>query len=155
MSQRPVMIRSASDSQASNMEPSNFVLSLPISTMFTSTLSPSSASSFSIPACAESLNALSPKEPVTRSVTFNFSPFVSAFAASAVVSAAAAVVSPAAVVSVLLSLAHPNSMEAAIAIASVLHKNFFFIISCSPFRKKLIYSNYPEFPDNFSCSSPA
>ena len=149
MSQRPVMIRSASDSQASNMEPSNFVLSLPISTMFTSTLSPSSASSFSIPACAESLNALSPKEPVTRSVTFNFSPFVSAFAASAVVSAAAAVVS------VLLSLAHPNSMEAAIAIASVLHKNFFFIISCSPFRKKLIYSNYPEFPDNFSCSSPA
>ena len=149
MSQRPVMIRSASDSQASNMEPSNFVLSLPISTMFTSTLSPSSASSFSMPACAESLNALSPKEPVTRSVTFNFSPFVSAFAAAAVVSPAAAVVS------VLLSLAHPNSMEAASAIASVLHTIFFLIISCSPFRKTLIYSNCPGSPDSSPCSLPA
>ena len=149
------MIRSASDSQASNMEPSNFVLSLPISTMFTSTLSPSSASSFSMPACAESLNALSPKEPVTRSVTFNFSPFVSAFAASAVVSAAAVVSPAAAVVSVLLSLAHPNSMEAASAIASVLHTIFFLIISCSPFRKTLIYSNCPGSPDSSPCSLPA
>ena len=139
ISQRPVTIISASDSDASIKDPSNLVLSFPISISSYSTLSPNTSGRFFIPAWAESLNALSPNDPVTNNATFTLS--------------SEALLEPSFLEASPLP-PQPASITVAIPIATKLHNHFLFI-PLSPLCISLTYLNYLKFLNKFFYSLQA